>query len=63
MCLALAKGGRPRHPAEAFDAPEEALMALGGEIEAASLDRADSSVGAITDLLIDVKEGPRVRRV
>lgn len=52
------------HHAGAFDAPEEELMALGGEMEAAgTLDRADALVWAITDLLVDAPDGERGPRV
>ena len=60
---ALYEQGRIHH-AGAFDALEEELMAFGGVMEAAgSLDRADALVWAITDLLIDAKDGERGPRV
>ncbi|WP_332678942.1 terminase large subunit domain-containing protein [Brevundimonas sp.] len=63
---ALYEQGRVRHaPADGvpLSALEEELMAFGGEMEGAgSLDRADALVWAVTDLLIDAREGkgPRV---
>ena len=63
---ALYEQGRISH-AGASDALEEELMAFGGEMEAAaSLDRADALVWAITDLLIDAPDGergPRIRQL
>jgi phage terminase large subunit-like protein len=64
---ALYEQGRVRHaPADGvpLSALEEELMAFGGEMEGAgSLDRADALVWAVTDLLIDAREGkgPRIR--
>lgn len=66
---ALYEQGRVRHaPADGvpLSALEEELMAFGGEMEGAgSLDRADALVWAVTDLLIDAREGqgPRIRQL
>jgi phage terminase large subunit-like protein len=63
---ALYEQRRVRHaPADGLplSALEEELMAFGGEMEGAgSLDRADALVWAVTDLLVDAREGagPRV---
>lgn len=60
---ALYEQGRVKHLG-AFEALEEELMLLGGEMEGtSSLDRADALVWAVTHLLVDKRDGPRVRRL
>lgn len=59
---ALYEQGRVVH-CQAFPALEEEMMALGGDVDGPSPDRADALVWALTHLLLERRGAPRLRRL